>query len=376
MAFQVSNSHLFYEKQAFISIDFKSSKSLLPNKISTVRPIRSSSVSVITPIVSDTTTSTIPSGSRFTWDDVFRHSDNHNQQRSSDLSGFFDKIHFCNRGSDLQSEFLEFIIEDQVVGYVHYRLADQLRRFSDVFVVFRRGNSDYLTLHKRLETAEDRTRSIARVIRCLGDENVIPGIRNEMYPVASSFGSRPYFLLERAAAPYFGIKAYEIHMNGYVERDGEKYLWIGKRSGMKATYPGMLDHIAAGGQPYGISCGENIVKECQEEAGVHFSLSQRAIPVGAVSYIEIGEFKYRRDVVFSYDLELPDGFIPENRDGEVESFKLIPVKTVANIVRNTHFFKPNCSLVIIDFLFRHGYITPECLGYLDLLGSLKNGECS
>lgn len=42
-------------------------------------------------------------------------------------------------------------------------------------------------------------------------------------------------------------------------------------------------------------------------------------------------------------------------DGEVESFKLIPVAQVANVIRETGFFKANCSLVIIDFLFRHGY---------------------
>lgn len=42
-------------------------------------------------------------------------------------------------------------------------------------------------------------------------------------------------------------------------------------------------------------------------------------------------------------------------DGEVESFKLIPVTNVANVIRRTEFFKANCSLVITDFLFRHGY---------------------
>lgn len=36
-------------------------------------------------------------------------------------------------------------------------------------------------------------------------------------------------------------------MSGYVEKDEEKYLWIGKRSETKATYPGMLDHLVAGG---------------------------------------------------------------------------------------------------------------------------------
>ena len=36
-------------------------------------------------------------------------------------------------------------------------------------------------------------------------------------------------------------------MNGYTERNGQKYLWIGKRSQVKPTYPGMLDHLVAGG---------------------------------------------------------------------------------------------------------------------------------
>jgi hypothetical protein len=36
-------------------------------------------------------------------------------------------------------------------------------------------------------------------------------------------------------------------MNGYVEKDGKQFLWIGKRSDVKQTYPGMLDHLVAGG---------------------------------------------------------------------------------------------------------------------------------
>lgn len=36
-------------------------------------------------------------------------------------------------------------------------------------------------------------------------------------------------------------------MNGYVEKDGKKFLWIAKRSQQKSTYPGMLDHLVSGG---------------------------------------------------------------------------------------------------------------------------------
>lgn len=235
--------------------------------------------------------------------------------------------------------------------------------------------TNHVTLHPMLRTPEERTRVVADVVKCLGEE-FIPGIRNELYPVISSFGTPIFFSLERAAAPYFGIKAYGVHMNGYVERAGQKYLWIGKRSEMKPTYPGMLDHLVAGGLPHDIACGENLVKECEEEAGIPSSISNEAIPVGAVSYMAIDGYRYKRDVLFCYDLKLPEGFIPKNQDGEVESFKLIPVADVANVIRRTQFFKPNCNLVIIDFLFRHGYIRPEEFGYLKLLQSLRSGDCS
>ncbi|PIN04160.1 Thiamine pyrophosphokinase [Handroanthus impetiginosus] len=295
--------------------------------------------------------------SDFTWDDVLSLS--HKQQHdSSDLLGFFEKVALCNRNFEKQCEFIPFVIEGQIVGYVH------------------NGNFGYhIALHPVLSTPEDRTGAVADVVKSLGEE-LIPGIRNELYPVTSSFGTPEFFSLERAAAPYFAIKAYGVHMNGYVERDDGKYLWIGKRSKTKSTYPGRLDHLVAGGLPHGISCGENLVKECEEEAGIPRSISSRATAAGAVSYLDIDGYRFKRDVLFCYDLKLPEGFVPKKEDGEVESFKLVPVTHIANIIRSTQLFKENCNLVIIDFLFRHGYIKPEELGYLKLLQSLRSGDCT
>ncbi|PNX95552.1 nudix hydrolase chloroplastic-like, partial [Trifolium pratense] len=258
---------------------------------------------------------------------------------------------------DKQSEFLPFVIEGNVVGFIHNRFVEHLRGFSDVFVFPKDGGpfGDCVSLHPLLKTADERTSAVGYVIEHLGEEH-IPGIRNELYPVKSSFDKPIFFSLERAAAPYFGIKAYGIHMSGYVELDGEKHLWIAKRSPSKSTYPGMLDHLVAGGLPHGIDCQENVVKECEEEAGIPRSISIKAKPVGAVSYMDIDGYRYKRDVLFCYDLILPESFVPKNEDGEVESFKLIPVKQVAEVIRTTQFFKPNCAIVIIDFLFRHGVV--------------------
>ncbi|GMN50476.1 hypothetical protein TIFTF001_019628 [Ficus carica] len=361
-----NNLHLFNQLRRSTAIakashtfpsTFTTSFSLLSAQISATKST-SRPISVST---SDSTSST------FTWDDVVRISEPESLSDGlSDLKGYFDKIKICNRGSDKKHEFVPFVIEDQIVGYIHNRFAENLRKFHNVFT-FEPKNSNggfesgVVTLHSSLGTPEDRTKAVGEVVKSLGEE-LIPGIRNELtivdskqlYPVTSSFGTPTFFSLERAAAPYFGIKAYGVHMNGYVEKGGEKFLWIGKRSRTKSTYPGMLDHLVAGGLPHGIACGENIIKECEEEAGIPRTISSSAIPVGAIPYMDIDGYRYKRDVLFCYDLKLPESFIPKNEDGEVESFKLIPVAHAANAIRRTYLFKPNCCLVIIDFLFRHG----------------------
>ena len=76
-------------------------------------------------------------------------------------------------------------------------------------------------------------------------------------------------------------------MNGFVEGEegegsgggGGLRLWIGTRAATKQTYPSLLDHLAAGQQPHGISPGDNVVKECGEEAGVPEDLARAAQPV-------------------------------------------------------------------------------------------------
>lgn len=303
------------------------------------------------------------------------------------LHAFVDKVRMCNRGREKKSDFLPFIVENDIIGYIHPTISEHLKQFQDVFILennFDHSNdiftneactSGYVTLHHQLETSDERTEAIGGAIKWLHKEGVILGLRNELYPVALAFGTKLLFSLERAAVPYFGTKAYGVHMNGYVDFGGEKSLWIGKRSETKATFPGMLDHLVAGGLPVGITCKENLIKECNEEAGIPRNIAEMAIPVGAVSYEEIDGNRCKRDVLFCYDLLLPDDFQPNSTDGEVESFMLVPVAEVANVIRKTKRFKPNCAIVIIDFLFRHGYINPNQPGYLQLLQSLRSGEC-
>ena len=84
----------------------------------------------------------------------------------------------------------------------------------------------------------------------------------------------------------------------------------------------------------------------------------------------------KRDVLFCYDLELPEDFVPTAVDGEVESFELWDMDDVMHAVAHTDDFKPNVGLVLIDMFVRRGYVTPDQPGYIALVKSLRALDCA
>ena len=157
-------------------------------------------------------------------------------------------------------------------------------------------------------------------------------------------------------------------------------MWIGRRSPTKSTWPGLLDHLVAGQQPSGITPMANVLKEAEEEAGVPAHLAARAVATGAISYLGLDEEgRLKNDVCFTFDLPLPADFTPTSLDGETENFELWDLDRVAAAVANVGgdgtLFKPNCNLVVIDFLARHGWLAPDEPGRAELIDSLRQGDC-
>tara|TARA_B100000482_G_scaffold174896_1_gene143653 strand:+ start:476 stop:1015 length:540 start_codon:yes stop_codon:yes gene_type:complete len=178
--------------------------------------------------------------------------------------------------------------------------------------------------------------------------------------------------VERAAASLLGIRAYGVHINGYTTApDGTQQLWVAKRSKLKPTFPGKLDHLVAGGLPAGIPPMECVIKECGEEASIPPELARMSRPVGIITYNANYQGCCKRDVLFCYDLELPVDFEPVPDDGEVECFEQYDVDRLMRCISNTEEFKTNCAVVIIDWLVRHGYLSPEEPGYAPLVKSIR-----
>lgn len=267
-------------------------------------------------------------------------------------SGLLDHIRRCNNW--VPSRFRPFEVAGKRVGHVRDDFIGRLEQFEGVFEFIDAG----VRLAAHHATEAQRTQVMRGVVARLVEERAIAKLRREDYPIITNWGEIPLFLLDRGAVAPFGVRAFGLHVNGYVRRSGKVLLWIGKRALDKAVEPGKLDNLVAGGQPAGLTLTENLIKESYEEAGLSRELALSAKPAGAITYCMEGERGLKPDTMFVYDLELPADFEPHNIDGEIVEYTLVELDEVLERVRTTYDFKFNVSLVLIDFLIRIGHITP------------------
>lgn len=183
--------------------------------------------------------------------------------------------------------------------------------------------------------------------------------RHEDFDVRASLDGPVLATLDRGALPSFGVIGVGVHLNGLVHRADGAHLWVGKRARDKKLDPGKLDHLVAGGVPAGFSLVDTLIKEGEEEASLPPALTARAREVARFAYNMERAEGLRRDIVVAYDLDLPEDFIPNPADGEVEHFELWPLTRVYETLATTDDFKFNVALVLIDLLIRHGLIAGE-----------------
>ncbi len=266
---------------------------------------------------------------------------------------FLRHILACNRFQ--RANFIPFRIDTVCVGLLRPAFTEHLAQWSDIFRVSREA----VDLRLSGSSITERSSVVADVVSELAERGVISHLHGEQYVATAGGREQGRLFLDRAAAPYFGIRAFGQHMNGYVREGGTLKLWLGRRSNDRIYYPGSLDNLVAGGLPATIGLDENLAKECWEEAGIGGELAAQARAVGAITYNLETEKGLKPDTLYCYDLELPDTFKPRCTDGEVAGFELLPIQDVMEIVFESDDFKLNCNLVVIDFFIRHGYLAPD-----------------
>ena len=279
---------------------------------------------------------------------------------------FLDHIHACNAWDP--TGFVPWFLDGERLGLLDLGFADELRRWPGQF----RVAPDAVHWTPTASDFDGRTQALAEINAVLVAAGVIDHLHGESYPVTAGGRHQARLLIDRACAPYFGVRAFGQHLNGFVRGPEGLKLWIGRRSADRRVCPSQLDNLVAGGLPWGLGLAENLRKECREEAGMTPDLADQARSVGAVTYCRGSKRGLKPDVIYCYDLELPEGFTPCNTDGEVAAFYLWPVEQVLQTVRDTGEFKLNCNLVIMDFLARHGYLDQDAPDYLDILQGLRS----
>lgn len=172
-------------------------------------------------------------------------------------------------------------------------------------------------------------------------------------------------------------------LNGYVCANASKgdmrptHYWIPKRSWTKSSYPGFYDNLAAGGIAVGSGVRETMIKELAEEAGI--ADPQIVSQLHSVGYIEYQRVTsdptetevslpvpcLKHGMQFVFDLPLPTNCKPKNTDGEVDSFRLVPIDNeLIRLVCHTDKFKFNWSVSV------------ECLSIATSVPCLPHSHCT
>jgi 8-oxo-dGTP pyrophosphatase MutT (NUDIX family) len=202
-----------------------------------------------------------------------------------------------------------------------------------------------------------RDAALAEVHQRLREQGVIRAWRNETFALFEPRSGAVLAHIERAASRFWGSLTLGAHATGFVRgADGHvAALWIARRSPHKATDPGQLDNLVGGGVPFHQTPHQALLREAWEEAGL---TPEQAGSARAATVLEL-----RRDIpegfqherLHSFEIELPAGWVPQNQDGEVAAFELMPPAQVLQALRE-HALTLDAALVTLDFLHRHGLL--------------------
>ncbi len=241
----------------------------------------------------------------------------------------------------------------QLLGKPKLDFLQYLQAYPDIITFI---DEHTIVCNNNLRNEQDKSAAIAFMLKDIKEKfRIFPLWRDETWRAAVNFNAQAEFLIERGCVSLFGLPSWGVYLNGYVKKHNDIYMWIATRAKTKKEWPGLLDQLAAGGQPHNLTPFENMCKEAQEEAGLTKDYWHLMKQVGSISY-QYELTGLRRDTLFMFDIELSADFRPTAVDGEVESFQLMHIDEVANIVEHTERFKPNCAIVVSDFLLRHNIL--------------------
>lgn len=188
-------------------------------------------------------------------------------------------------------------------------------------------------------TCSERSQWLAEVLQRARQQDLVSGWRDELYAwwpqpaIPPTMERPPAFVAERAGFRHLGLLSHAVHIHGFLPHGD---LWCGRRSMDKATDPGLLDNLAAGGLAAGENPLQAAVRELHEEAGLSIEAA-RLVYKGSVRTCRVEPEGWHDERLLVFNLTLYPDEIPHNLDGEVEGFEcLTPVQWLVRL-RHGHF---------------------------------------
>jgi ADP-ribose pyrophosphatase YjhB (NUDIX family) len=216
-------------------------------------------------------------------------------------------------------DWLPFYADHLFLGWVPPQRADHLIAGLPHCAIVR----DRLVWSCALQNSLHRSKDLQDFLKSQAANGRLPGWRNEFFCYWESptcppdVNSPPFFCVERAGFRHLGLMSHGVHIHGFLP-NGD--LWCARRALNKATDPGMLDNLAAGGLPTGETALATAMRELEEEAGLHITDPQQLSWAGATRLQRQAEQGWHDETLLVYNLLLSDDFTPQNKDGEVMAF--------------------------------------------------------
>jgi isopentenyldiphosphate isomerase len=188
----------------------------------------------------------------------------------------------------------------------------------------------------------------------LAEGKFIPALTGERYRVLDLVTGSAVGSIDRSAAIWLGLRTEGVHLNVFVpHHDGSMDMWLARRALTHRQFPGQLDNLVAGGLGVGYSWDTALRDEAADEAGISAAMLDAVHHAGTLTYCFDTEDGLVESEIQVCDLEVSPLFVPQNRDGKVDSFLLVSLREAERLALEADSFKFNCGLVVLDFVDRH-----------------------
>ncbi|KAJ6446136.1 NUDIX hydrolase domain-containingprotein [Purpureocillium lavendulum] len=306
------------------------------------------------------------------------------------MSSFYDVIRRCNKFDRDIGSLWEFCLLDShgPVGYMLPEFVAEMRWEGTSFHVSKTQRRVHLIPRVGIDGDVVDICRLEFVELCEKNRGILCGVEKwlrksaDYHPLRGLEDHLVGIKMPSALRGVFGIVTTGTHLNVYTVKrvDGrpKMHIWVSRRS-QNVTYAGKLDQIVAGAMDPADSMDplRTLQREAMEEAQLTIDVDSRTVTAQGtfVGTIEQGpriSFYDKKDAVagseqgqlepgvrFTFDLEVDPSFIPQPSEPDaIAGFFLKPVDDVKRDLRNAE-WKPNCGLVMLDFLLRKGLIRPD-----------------